>query len=401
MKKFFAWLLRLCCFAVIGAAAFTLVQCLIHVNDDHSAAAIMGAAPVPDLSQVTSTMNPVMPSELLLEMDAGANENPTVSLRADGTATANHPTVTVTASFGNIVNSILADLYWYVDGELVNESSQCLLVEGSVVTFDARVDVKTMETEQAAVELYVDFAGKRAVSDTTIPVERPGENDSVVIQTEEITVTCIQDCSIYTDSTLSVDTGEIMWEDETGLLLAYDTNSGGLSALKLQFPDGSEGWVSARRNQITDEDCTTDEDYTNQQKMEFVNSMNYDSNTEYLVWVSLYTQKINVFTGYKGHWELAQSFDCASGVNETPTTTGVFVYSILKDRWDLGKTYVEPVLIFNGGEAFTSRPFDVETDEVADKTMGKPASGGSVRMMEDDIAWMADNLPLNTMVVVY
>lgn len=73
----------------------------------------------------------------------------------------------------------------------------------------------------------------------------------------------------------------------------------------------------------------------------------------------------------------------------------------LNERWDLGKTYVEPVLIFNGGEAFTSQPYDVETGEIADDTMGEPASSGSVRMLEDDIAWMSDNLPIGTMVVVY
>ena len=63
--------------------------------------------------------------------------------------------------------------------------------------------------------------------------------------------------------------------------------------------------------------------------------------------------------------------------------------------------YVEPVLVFNGGEAFTSQPYDVETDEIADDTIGKPASGGGVRLLEDDIAWMSENMLIDTMVVVY
>lgn len=62
---------------------------------------------------------------------------------------------------------------------------------------------------------------------------------------------------------------------------------------------------------------------------------------------------------------------------------------------------MEPVLIFNGGEAFTSQPYDVETDEIVDDTMGEPASGGSVRMLEEDIAWMSENMTIDTMVVVY
>lgn len=392
MKKIFAWALRICCFAVIGVAAATLIRCLLHINDDHSFEAVMGVTASPSQSVQTAE-----PSTVGLQMDSSIDENPTVILSADGSATANHSTVTVTASFSNIINNIQADLKWFVDGELVDEEENRLLVEGSTVVYGVSVDVEDAEQDQALVELAVDFGDKTVTADTSFPVER----QYVVIQTEEITVTCIQDCSIYSDSDLSEDTGEIMYEDETGLLLAYDTNSSGLSALKLQFPDGSEGWVSARRNEITEEDCTTDEDYTDEQKVEFVNSMNYDSNTEYLVWVSLYTQKVNVFTGYKGNWELEETFECATGVNETPTTTGVFMLNTLNERWDLGKTYVEPVLIFNGGEAFTSQPYDVETGEIADDTMGEPASSGSVRMLEDDIAWMSDNLPIGTMVVVY
>ena len=322
-------------------------------------------------------------------------------LSADGSATVNHSKVRITASFSNIINSIQADLKWYLDGELVSESNDQLLVEGSTAIYGVTVDVENAEATEAHVELEVSFDDKTVSANTAFPVEQPDDGKYIMIQTEEITVTCIQDCSIYSDSGLSEDTGEIMYEEETGLLLAYDTNSSGLSALKLQFPDGSEGWVSARRNEITDEDCTTDEDYTDEQKMDFVNSMNYDSETQYLVWVSLYTQKVNVFTGYKGNWTLVQTFDCATGINETPTTTGVFKIQTLKERWDLGITYVEPVLIFNGGEAFTSQPYDVETDEIVDDTMGEPASGGSVRMLEEDIAWMSENMTIDTMVVVY
>ena len=40
-------------------------------------------------------------------------------------------------------------------------------------------------------------------------------------------------------------------------------------------------------------------------------------------------------------------------------------------------------------------------DEIADDTIGKPASGGGVRLLEDDIAWMSENMLIDTMVVVY
>ena len=397
MRKIIAWLLRLCCFAIIGLAVYTIATCVMHMNDDHSKQAVLGAQPTQIQNTFQSAETPA-PVELV---DNSANENPTVVLSADGTATMNHSAVAVTASFSNIESSIRGNLKWYVNGELTDESENRLLVEGSMLTYNAKVDVENYEAETANVELVVEFGGKRASATTEFPVEKPDDGDYVTIQTEEIPVTCIQDCSIYYDDALQVDSGEIMSAGETGLLLGYHTNSMGLSALKLQFPDGSSGWVSARRNEITEENCTTDEDYTEEQKVDFVNSMGYDSKTEYLVWVSLYTQKVNVFKGYKGHWELEKCFDCASGVNESPTTTGVFKIQTLKERWDLGATYVEPVLVFNGGEAFTSQPYDVDTDEIADDTMGEPASGGGVRLREKDIAWMSDNMFIDTMVVVY
>ncbi len=390
MKKVLAWALRIFCILSISVAAFTLIRCLIHVNDDHSKEALLGPTtptPVPEVST-----EPVL-------LSSDVDENPTVQLRADSTATANHPTVTVTASFGDIVNGINAGLRWYVDGELKKEQENCPLVEGSTMSFAATMEITEDSPETAEVRLEVSFQDKTVDAETTFEVEPLGR--SVVIQTEEIPVTALRDSDIYEDSDRTEHTENTMEKSAVGLLLAYESDNSGLTALKLQMEDGSEGWVDADDMRISREDCTTDEDYTEEQKTDFVNSMNYESRTSHLVWVSLYTQRVNVFTGYQSHWELEESFPCSSGVNESPTTTGIFTIEGIQERWNLGRTYVEPVLIFNGGEAFTSQPYDVDTDEVDDDTMGKPASGGGVRLLKKDIQWMQENLPLDTLVVVY
>ena len=395
--------------ALIAVAGVTLIRCILNVNEDYSKEAILArrtgsvqtAQPTQSTLEAQSTVEiPDTPAPMLPDTNT-VEENPTVALSADGMATANRSKVSVTASFGNIVYSIQADLEWYLDDELVYTEEDCLLVEGSTRTYDASVNVTEEGSDTAQVRLEVQFQNKTVEAETQFQVERMGAADSIVIRTEEIAVTAKRDSDIYSASDLSSATGDAMESGDSGLLLAYETDNSGLSALKLKFNDGSEGWVDAGDMEITGEDCTTDEDYSDQQKMDFVNNMNYDSYTSYLVWVSLYTQKVNVFQGYEGNWTLVESFDCATGVNETPTTTGVFQVQALQDRWDLGRTYVEPVLVFNGGEAFTSRPYDTESGEISDKTMGTPASGGSVRMLEEDIAWMAENIPLNTMVVVY
>lgn len=404
MKKFFAWVLRLACLAVIGAAVYTLVISLMHVNDDYSAATILGtngtqtfqSGDVSDGSEETPQTTAVAQEDV--------DEEPTIIVYSDGSVTASRPYTTVTAAFGNIVNSIVAELNWYLDGELVSHESQRLLVEGSTVSCKVEVDLDEVEADNAVVSLEVAFDEKSITGVTEIVLEHPTTEEeaaeAVVIRTEEIPVTAKKATDIFTDADMKNQIGE-MERQETGLLLAYEAGNNGLSALKLLFSDGSSGWVDADDVKISEEDCTIDEDYSDEAKMDFVNTMQYDSQTGVMVWVSLYTQKVNVFYGYQGNWVLIKSFDCSTGVNSTPTTTGTFHYQYPVERWDLGSTYVEPVLVFNGGEAFTSQPYDTETEEIADDAMGEPASGGSVRMREADIKWMEENLPLASLIVVY
>lgn len=397
MKNFLVWMLRLFCFVIIGAAVYTLVGCLVHINDDHSAAAIMGNNTPSTFESQTVATTP----QNTVAAEEAVDENPSLIVYADGKVTANHPYCTVTAAFGDIVSSIVADLDWYLDGELVAQETDRLLVEGSTVSTKIELDENHAAEDVALVTLEVSFDDKSLSGEVEVSLEGyRNQEDTVVISTTEIPVTARKKCNVYAGDSLDT-VIDSMDKGDSGLFLAYESDNGGLRAIKVLLGDGSSGWVDADEVTISTEDCTTDQDYEAEDKVEFVNSMQYDSQTTYLVWVSLYTQKVNLFSGYRENWELIKSFDCATGLNDSPTTTGVFTYSVLKERWDLGKTYVEPVLIFNGGEAFTSQPYDTDTEKIADDTIGKPASGGSVWMLEEDIAWMADNLPLGSLVVVY
>lgn len=402
MKNIAAWALRIACFAVIGAAIYTLVGCLMHINDDYSAEAILGTSGVETFQSGDNGVT-AMPQTTGVAQEA-VDEAPTVIVYADGSATVNRPYVTVTAAFGEIINSIVADLNWYMDGELVAQETKRLLVEGSTVSCKVEVDMEEAQDPTAEVSLEVLFDEKTISGKTEIQLSLPESDEdaenAVVVQTMEIPVTAKRSSEIYTDSTLKTSIGT-MEKSETGLLLAYEAENRGLKALRLLFSDGSSGWVDADDLKVTEENCTTDEDYTTEVKEKFVNSMQYDSQTGVMVWVSLYTQKVNVFSGYQENWTLVQSFDCATGLNTSPTTTGTYRYAYPVERWDLGSTYVEPVLVFNGGEAFTSQPYDTDTGKIADDTMGEPASGGSVRMLEEDLKWMEQNLPLASLVVVY
>ena len=404
MKKIFAWILRIACFAVIGFAIFTVVRSFLHRNDDHSRETLLGTSEPAVTESVTTEPDYQSAEDALIEEaeEASVEEDPTAVLYDNGDISVYHPYTTVTAAFGDIANSVVADLIWYVDGEEVSRSEQQLLVEGSTVSYDVAIDPTQATSDSAEVQLEVQLSnGQSFTTATVVTVELASENGTAtMVKTEEIPVTATCNANLYDDSTFANQTG-LLPEGSSGLLLAYQSDSTGTTAIQIQLEDGTSGWVSGKDVEISQDDCTTDEDYDDETKVDFVNSMSYDSTTEYLVWVNLYTQRVNVFQGYQGNWDLIQSFECATGKNSSPTSTGVYTYTALQDKWDLGSTYVEPVMIYNGGEAFTSRPYDSETNEITDETIGKPVSGGSVRMRGDDIAWMSENIPVGTLVVVY
>ena len=341
MKKIFAWILRIACFAVIGFAIFTVVRSFLHRNDDHSRETLLGASEPAVTESVTTDEAYQSAEDALIEAAeaAGVEEDPTAVLYDNGDISVYHPYTTVTAAFGDITNSVVADLIWYVDGEEVSRSEQQLLVEGSTVSYDVAIDPAQATSDSVEVQLEVQLSnGQSFTTATVVTVELASENGTAtMVKTEEIPVTATCNANIYDDSSFANQTG-LLPEGSSGLMLAYQSDSTGTTAIQIQLEDGTSGWVSGKDVEISQDDCTTDEDYSDETKVDFVNSMGYDSTTEYLVWVNLYTQRVNVFQGYQGNWELIQSFECATGKNASPTSTGVYTYSALQDKWDLGST---------------------------------------------------------------
>ena len=76
-----------------------------------------------------------------------------------------------------------------------------------------------------------------------------------------------------------------------------------------------------------------DIDYSPEIKQAFVHAKGYSSRTGYLIWVSLATQKVNVFGGFKGNWDLMRTFRCATGAPSTPTPVGVTYVTYKQSAW--------------------------------------------------------------------
>ncbi len=144
-------------------------------------------------------------------------------------------------------------------------------------------------------------------------------------------------------------------------------------------------------------------DYHETVKTAWVNAKNYSSKTDYLVWVNIAHQRVNVFTGSAGDWSLKKSFIVGSGAPGHDTPTGVFRILGRNARGWNAKTYtVKPVIFFkNSAYGFHSRLYDPGTTNISDARIGFPVSQGCIRMYDEDVAWFYDYIPINTTVVVY
>lgn len=240
--------------------------------------------------------------------------------------------------------------------------------------------VLSLGSEQLTLSQPVDLHAELAVPD---------------IETIQVQATVLTGTALYADMQLRQYTG---WVNQ-GTIATYVNYCSGLSA-KLTLPDGRTGWVRADSIDISQENYVRDHDYTTFEKEQYVNLAGYSSPTAYLVWISLKTQRVNVFLGRAGQWKLAQCFTAATGKNSTPTIAGVFAYQYRQEQWDFGEYYVRPVLVFNGGHAFHSRTY-TPSGSLLDARLGQPVSAGCIRMRDEDVAWLDQYLPLKSTVVVY
>ena len=145
-------------------------------------------------------------------------------------------------------------------------------------------------------------------------------------------------------------------------------------------------------------------DYTEAEKETFVNAKEYSSSTDYLVWVNLSMQRVNIFKGSTGAWDLIYSCIVGTGAPGRGTPIGVWKTTYKAwGGWTTATYTVKPVVGFkdNTGYAFHSRLFYPGTTKLSDSSIGYPVSHGCVRMYEADIQYIYNNIPLGTTVVVY
>ncbi|MDO4476103.1 MAG: fibronectin type III domain-containing protein [Lachnospiraceae bacterium] len=136
----------------------------------------------------------------------------------------------------------------------------------------------------------------------------------------------------------------------------------------------------------------------------YVNKKGFKSATNYLVWISMYTQHIYVFKGSRYHWTLAREpMLCSTGsVKNGITTSGVHRIYYKLPIWNFDGSYARYGMAFNGDNAIHSQLYLAGTTTPYDwGTLGKPASHGCVRIKLANAEWMYNTVPVNSTVVHY
>lgn len=223
------------------------------------------------------------------------------------------------------------------------------------------------------------------------------EHDSAlqVVQTMRVPATMTATTSLYQNKGSGY-----LCTVEKGTPVFVEWNPRG-SWVCISLEDGTQGWI-ARGTCIIHTDAETtdgDLDYSQAVKEGFVDLMGYTSGTEYLIWVSRYTQKVIVYQGSQGNWKVIETFPCSSGKNYTPTPTGIFSLQYRAGRWNFDNYYVKHAIVYAGDFAFHTILYNYD-GTIQDGIVGEPRSAGCMRMLEQDAIYIY-NLPIGTGVIIY
>lgn len=272
-----------------------------------------------------------------------------------------------------------------------------MLIDGKTSTLNWNIteDWQGWGTMEVSFMLYVKDAELGTVCRTFSIIDIKKDDIFAIVKPVKVEATTRYNTSFYSDVMLKNKIGTVSANTKCQVL-----NSKSDYSNQILTEDGRQGWVSLSSLNISKKNYTKPQDLTNEQKNLFVNTKNYKSKTDYLIWVNLETQKVNVFLQKDGKWVIERAFSCASGKNATPTINGVFTYSQLVNRWTYEHYYVGPVMIFSGNYAIHSVLMNYD-NSVYDGTIGRPASNGCVRMLQPDVKWLVDYVPFGTTVVVY
>jgi len=133
---------------------------------------------------------------------------------------------------------------------------------------------------------------------------------------------------------------------------------------------------------------------------DYVNSKNYSSETNYLIWVDTRSFKVNIFKGSTNKWNLINSYLCTLGKASTPTPKGTYKVGIKGLYFGVNKGYkCWYYTQFKGNYLFHSIIYNLN-GSVKDGRLGMKLSDGCIRLAKENAKWIYDNIPRGTKVII-
>lgn len=212
-----------------------------------------------------------------------------------------------------------------------------------------------------------------------------------------VIATAINDCNLYLDEDLTnkittVEKGtnlEILQDKTRKIYLVKNDNlniKGFLKREDLYIPKTPV----SNKERLKDKELET-----------YINKLELDSETDFLVFTDIYRQLTYIFKGEYKNWRLIKTIPCGTGVNESPTTRGIFKISD-KGEWFYSERLKSGAMFwlrFNNSYLYHSVSMD-RNKNIIDKTIGERCSNGCVRMEIDDIKWFYENIEKGTTVYI-
>ncbi|ERI95627.1 peptidoglycan binding domain protein [Clostridiales bacterium oral taxon 876 str. F0540] len=134
---------------------------------------------------------------------------------------------------------------------------------------------------------------------------------------------------------------------------------------------------------------------------QYVNSKSFISKTNYFIWTDLSKQRVNIFSGSNGKWELIKSFTCSSGKASTPTIKGSYTVGakgnyFIADSGARCKYYTQ----ISGNYLFHSILYDNKGEKIVDGRLGIPLSHGCIRLAIENAKYIYDNIPSGSLIYI-
>ena len=132
-------------------------------------------------------------------------------------------------------------------------------------------------------------------------------------------------------------------------------------------------------------------------------AQNIGSSTSWLILVDTTANKVGVFNGKKGNWNLVHYWSCSAGAPSTPTVKGYFTVGNRGTNFGEDKGYTCWWWTqFYGDYLFHSvLYYPYSKTAIQDGRLGMNLSHGCIRLHIDNAKWIYDNIPRGTKVYVY